>query len=330
MNPSYNNSFGSFSSGGAVPGGLSNSSAGGDIILAGGENTKKSRKGLFIGLAAVAVLLIIGLFALLTMNGGGGVDVSTSAKESFNAYANYLLYGEESTAKIEDTYSYDEVYALGEFGDANNSAIKAFYVKALELWNGFEAVAGDVSDENLAQIMRRNSENLNFAKEVFSYPDIDEQELLAQISNSDIDMVKTWINTQYASLMNSDDQKIKRYGENASNYYNLYAEYLDKLKSAGCLASDAETETCESTVLGDDEDVITRINTAYSAMIELRESVRNELTDDCWNMASLLETGETLDFEAIREAENAADTTDEEENIDLDEGEEDVEEENLE
>jgi len=91
----------------------------GDIVLPASGSPKKGRKGL--------VFLI--LVFVLVLGGGGYLYFSSSfrysgdIRESFNKYANFLLYGKESTEDMNAEYSFTEdYYVIQQINDRDHFA----------------------------------------------------------------------------------------------------------------------------------------------------------------------------------------------------------------
>ncbi|MBR3132405.1 hypothetical protein IKG33_03300 [Candidatus Saccharibacteria bacterium] len=123
MNPSYDNGFGGFSSGGIASGGgaMPINSGTGDIVLNSGASKEKSKKWLVIGCIAVVLIIAIVLMLLSTFKGNGTEDeLNISVKEAFNKYGNYLLYGNDSTEEIVKDDDLD-IYSTEFFFDSMDS-----------------------------------------------------------------------------------------------------------------------------------------------------------------------------------------------------------------
>ena len=172
MDPSYNNSFGRSASGGAsggsvasgggvVPGGGMASgnvttgggvgipgpvaSGAGDIVLSGGIGPKKSRKWLVIGIiAAVVVLVGVGIWAVTRRSGSGD---SYRETEVAKQYLNYVVNGDVNEATATDTF-YDEWtwYYLNGVINADDDEFDAFYIKANAMLDEMAEAYGEDED----------------------------------------------------------------------------------------------------------------------------------------------------------------------------------------
>ena len=126
MNPSYDNSFGSFGSGGGgVPQPIISSSEAGDVVLDASGGQKKSKKLLIIGIVAIVFLVVAVLAILLFSNpqkgGNNSNEVLSDAKIALNRYTNYFLYGENKTDEVSEDF--------GGLGDS-------YFMKQIESFDG--------------------------------------------------------------------------------------------------------------------------------------------------------------------------------------------------
>ena len=80
-------------------------SGSGDIVLPGYVTGKKSKKKLvFIGIGIFIVALAAGLIVFLVFNSMPAPTNQERARQAFNNYANYLLYGEDDEKDITEEY----------------------------------------------------------------------------------------------------------------------------------------------------------------------------------------------------------------------------------
>lgn len=123
MNPSYDNSFGSFGTSGAGFGMSASgavSSGSGDMTLE-AKPEKKAKKWLVVLLAFLVVgALVAGLIYLTTSRlNDGSSSGAKNYQEAFNVYANYYMYGEDKTDEMTAEYSADEGSYFNEVMDSD-------------------------------------------------------------------------------------------------------------------------------------------------------------------------------------------------------------------
>lgn len=269
------------------------SSGTGDIVLA---PEKKSRKGVIIALI-VAVLIIGGLFAavfLMQRNGSGSVSISKNAELAFNKYANYLLYGEDSDAELNEERSEDtEDYMVNnliadEDTDNSGSGISpsVFFSKAEQLWNTFYENLSDSELAQLGSILDVYKEDFEFTKIFITNTVLDDENFVVQFTTMDKTSLSKWINEHFADFVKSSYAKIREYGENGIRYYNLYAEYLEQAKLAGCLSEGGGLVIpCEGlSTIGMSDEMIEIGN----EMATYQDEAISAVSDDCWKIERVL------------------------------------------
>ncbi len=155
MDPSNNNSFGSFGSGAnARPIVLSGS---GDVVLpmSRNDNGKRRKRGLIIvGIILVLVAAGLGVTALI-MNlprNESTVTETGNYVDDFNIFANYVVNGEKKTEKLDGEYDRNKIYYIDEMSIDETSANESGYFAELKnLWNTFYedySVTEDAKNEN--------------------------------------------------------------------------------------------------------------------------------------------------------------------------------------
>ncbi|MBO7718134.1 hypothetical protein J6S37_01400 [Candidatus Saccharibacteria bacterium] len=247
MNPSNDNPFGSLSSGGPAGGVGSGSpisapisSGSGDIVLNNGE--KKSKKGLLVGgLVALVVLAIVLVVVLIVLR----PRISNQVKGRFNAFANYVLYGEEKNTEInpELDLSYDYYFV-------NNDDKVEVYDKTEELFGKFIAAYGDYSGEDLPgkqylnDRIRGEKELLAFMRAFAFKNKITFSDLLAKFREGGKEGALAYAE-QYYELPSSEENS---YTESFLEDYDYWVEdvlgLLDFYNSNGCLVEESEMAAC--------------------------------------------------------------------------------------
>ncbi len=146
MNPSDNNSFGMPNTAGgqgmmAQPVAPRDT---GDILLPGSEK-KGGKKWLYVvlGVAVAVILVVFGAWMIAKGDGGSesgnGNTAGANVVQSFNEYANYIIYGRTSSDAIsEDTVLDFTPYFEGLIGDA--SKLAEYLKKAEDEYAGFAEV----------------------------------------------------------------------------------------------------------------------------------------------------------------------------------------------
>ena len=313
MNPSYeNNSVGSSNSGGINPGVVGDanqpampvqqpiSSGEGDIYL-GGDSEQKSKKGLVIGVVLIIILAIVAGIVAVLMN-SGMFTKTEQQKESdlataYNSFANYVLYGEESTEKVdfnEIGYSapYFESLAYNERGEYIEKArvkyneLKKIYNDYLDLNNKTddEEEAGTQSDSNGSN---NESNGENELKEFYD-SQYDKSYNIELLKSYYVDLAEvnylTTDDLTYTYIHNGiNDARalIEESCATTDSEYELYLyDYLTSLREmmnlnldsivlnvdAGCVADDKIIEGCYTLAEAQNEQFQTAIRNTNQAM----------------------------------------------------------------
>ena len=304
MGPSYNDSFGSFSSGG---GGLSSGDSGGifsgksdkrsnveqnsfdnqDIVLTPTpvNERKSSKKWAIVLLAVLAVAAIgLGIWWLISRGNLGGSSLSLPA--SFNKYANYLLYGKDSTEKIG---RYDGANFLYYFDgknidfvsdDSELAELKDYYKKLTDDLSVFEEKASksnlEASVESDVEEYVENAEDYFTLRQTF-FPD--ELSIRMYYLDNAYDGTVEMIKQQYGGFVDSDHFVLSNMGdylEELSLYYlNEYVAYKDN----GCTNELDVDYNCQREVSFEYDKSKNELEKAVQVVME---NLRIEVLKGCW------------------------------------------------
>lgn len=287
------------------------SSGTGDIVL---DQEKKSRKKLIVAVVAI-ILAIGGLAAILFLRSGGGgnAGVNVNTKQAFYRYANYLLYGEDSDAELQekseevgseedeeveddmDMYALDEVVADADStGEEGEILASEYFAKAEQLWNTFYGSLGGGINSELKETVENYKEDLEFTKLFVEAPVLDEDVFAEKFVTMNRANLNKWIESYYEDFLNSGYEKIKEYGQNGIQYYGLYADYLEQVKAMGCLDENGEMIIpCENFETVEVSEEMMKVG---SEMMNYQNEAILAVTDDCWVIVKML-NGEKVDTE---------------------------------
>lgn len=164
MDPSYNNSFGSFGSGGQTIG-----SGTGDIALY--DNKKKSNKKPWIIVGVLVAIVAIGLAAFFIVPR----KMKTAATSSLDEYSRLLIYGENNSEKIPTDGTWSSDYFAGKVIHENEGFDEQYFNNLENKYGDFvkkfeeeykEENFSDSDEYELLQNMVGNVKNaLSMAKE---------------------------------------------------------------------------------------------------------------------------------------------------------------------
>ena len=267
----------------------------GDIVLA--PQKKSSRKGLIIA-AIVGLLVVVGVVAgVLLMRGGGIGGTNMSAKEAFNRYANYLLYGEESDADlainddIEDNEN-DSSELRSVLVSDDNSFVSEYANRLNALWNDFIMVSDDFVIEE-GYTISVYGEKVNF---MIDY--LDNRANVAEslvfdyaINNSEQD-AKQLIGDYFEIFSGYTFSEAETYVENGKMYYDGLIENVVKMKTSGCYVGDNGSFTCPVAILNSLAEDASKYDENKSAMDQSILDLSDELGSGCIAISEWLYGGD--------------------------------------
>lgn len=287
MNPSYDNSFGSFGSsgvGGASFGAPVVSSGGGGVV-SGGQNKAKK-----IVVVVVLFLLVVALFCgviyfTMSKDKGGVSNVITG--DAYLRYANYLLYGEDKDTKIGESVSWTvnrgsgvlEIYDP-EFDD------KEYVDKLIDLYDGFQEDFGKSSmneDEILSSVVSVVKDKLEGLREYVSVDHIALENMVEEyLDGRNRDIVK-WVTDNYATVINSKNDDVREYVglkiEQAKEMVVVYDIYAD----GGCISDGRVDLECINNIEG-----INEVGTKLLENNELVSDAENHIVYDILSISEML------------------------------------------
>lgn len=236
-----------------ITSGLNNS---GDVVLA--PEKKSHKKWIIIGVVALVLIVILVVAFLIPK---GGVNISGGAKSAFNRYANYVLYGIDSTDQI-GQYNEEMDYLLYDLSDMELSERKAYFAKAGELLDDFK---------------EKNNGNSNY-------------DFMNAFSNylSDFELAKlVYTNTTLDSdtLVGSAYDNVRRYGEYQADYEELSEKYLNDARASGCPEMEDVHDGCGTYM---NADMLTQIDDDYFEMIMLRDDAVTNTLVGCFNLSNMI------------------------------------------
>lgn len=325
MDPTLNSSFGSFGTGGVSSGGFSSlvGSGNGDVVISSGTEQKRGKKKwMIVGIGAAVLLVVIGVVVLIATR-GPRLEVSGTAYDAFNRYANYFLYGEDSDAEIEGEYDEDGSYQVDEMYVADNEERNAFWNKATSLLDDFEMELDNEEGDNDGELMAAAGdyrEEFELMKLTFMSEIVDEAEFYNKTIALGSAEAKAWVEPRFALFTNSEYELVNNYGQAAIEHYQVLADYYEKAKELGCLVENGVNEECLN---GDNEELVnldTEVMLAYDEMDYILGEVDSNVVEGCWELPKLMrgedeenEEGDESDEE--NEEETEEDVVDEEEDV---------------
>ena len=230
--------FGQGNTGSAAPIGSATS----DVVIGGGAQ-QKPKKALVIGAIVAVVLIVVGLIVGIMFGRGGGSSddgqVNTAdQKAAFNSYANYVMFGEDSSEDLtEEKMSEYSVY-FETLGDNEDAIIKY----TLEANKKFGELQSTYSSDNWYEQLA-----LSNMQDYFQvYPSVQVltlKEISELYTSNGREAVEALIDSRY-SVGNyySDSEDVSgdllNYFEAASNLGLFQLDIIERARALDCVLAD--------------------------------------------------------------------------------------------
>lgn len=219
----------------------------GDIKIRG---EKKSKKWLWILLAVMAGVAVVAAVVWAVM--AFLVPEELTLKESFNAYANYFLYGTESTDDIEGRYEYGSTYYLATF-DLSEEQVGEHFKKSEEKYQEFlgkfnkviEKQPDLVSNET-KKVIGDYYERLEKYSYLFMRPVLGGSALIPAFIQNDFSStaIMESVRDYYNLYINSPVESIRTLGEELVNKTQSFMRILSVYRRNNCLTKSSIAEVC--------------------------------------------------------------------------------------
>ena len=255
MDPSYNNSFGSFGSGGTgngviFSGGVSGGdSGGGDVVLASGSE-KKSKKWAVVLLLFLVVALVGGGVAFLLL--GSGKTSSKDFRKDFNRFANYVISGQESDADL--TVDYDPSYNyffLANQGTQEEQIV--LYEKTGELLNNFVDGYNKSSDdekkefdsEKMDQEIKNEVDLFDFMKIINTKKVLRDSDIMEMYTKNGYDNTLNKVMSYYSFDGDQSNSYMRNFSEFFESWVKAQLGILKTYEENGCVMDGELNYTCQ-------------------------------------------------------------------------------------
>ena len=232
-----------------APTGANNVAFGGAALGGAKPKTGSTKKPLIFALIGITVVAAIGLIAILALKPNEKMASSGDPlRDKFNLFANYVLYGEESTADIKDeNYEIGNTYYLGElkYKDGNENekrqALEQYFVKASEKFSNFYDEYQKSGRTELEQLLAAYPDKLDLMHYEMIAPTAGSSEILRLYSSRSNyqELLDNYYKPYQASQKQNTKNYIKNYRVKVDGFINLLSRY----KQFNCLDAVNETIT---------------------------------------------------------------------------------------
>ncbi len=272
----------------------------GDIVV--GDDSKKSKNGLAIGLIVVFVIAIIAVLVLFLSKNVINVVSKDELKVSFNKFANYVISGQELDTDINPELDYSYNYFLNKYDIDNKEDMyentKKLFLNFEEKYNRYnnkdeltrfrEYLDGMISTEgDLAVFMSRV-----YIKDLPSMMDV----LADYARNGRNDALVKYKNYYYLNDVDNNEY-ITTFSSDYNDWLDKNIELFDLYNSSGCINN---TDILVSCALGEQNrdfvsDSIENIDLLYESL-EDSYDFSNGFIKIVYVINSLINGGDASDY----------------------------------
>lgn len=292
MSPSYNDSFGSFSSGGAGPSmSVSGpiSSGDGNVALA---PEKKTKRWLLVLLGFLFVMaLAAGLISMAIPKEQD--DYAVDAKnyqEAFNLYANYYLYGEAKTDEITVEYNEEVDSYFDKMIDEDNISseylddLKEYYTTFLDLYKD-----SSTKNDEVLEALDRYEDELNLTLVYLKNDFVVRSDIIDTYLSSGKEATEEFIETKlqpYKDLGKIDDLSFYNY---ALSWAEKILELAETYSNLGCVSDGNLSYSC---IYENDDENVEKISDEAAKDYYYISKLLNDSRDDLYSQ--IFETNELI------------------------------------
>lgn len=241
-------------------------SGNGDIILNNTPQKKTNKIVIIVLVTLVGLLVLAGILFLIFGRGGGKVSLNT--QNSFNRYANYFLYGEDKTDKIEGEFNEEnEPYfqkAMLEFGSVERDEYLANLKQYYEsFYNQIKET--EQEDESVSEWIEEYNTKFVLVTSYYGGAVLDQSDLLEAYVLGGEDSVYELITDKLSPYADLGEIFEIDYYNTAIEMARDNLDYIMAYESAGCLANGQIDYSCavEKNVEGNNSDIVDSMNENY-------------------------------------------------------------------
>lgn len=279
----------------------------------GGNKTKK----LWIAGGVIGAILVvcIAVVAVVMNNGGGANSPSDSNseinrqygisnyKEAVNAFANYILFSQNSTDRVSDTYDSTAQYAIWK---AAADKDVGFFNNAKELFDNMMAWTGEaVEDTDKTReidtvLLDSYGDGFLFYYLLNTVSDVPFDDLSEKYIKEGQEAALTLINDSYEPFLGSSSDAAKRYGELKKEIGLLNMDMIKSAVDNGCASSTTIDAECMNKLY--DENTIARKREMEGTVDSILSDTEKRIVRRCYILIDSI--NDTLESEINMEEGN--------------------------
>ena len=187
----------------------------------------------------------VGAGAMLFSKKNTANEIAKS-KDTFNAYANYLLFGDavDNAIDVEINDAESAVYAL-DCENKTQAECKDFFEEAKKLLDNFRNsnYKEGLSEESISEVENYFSIFDEYYKYII-FGEMDDDAVLALYVENGYDGAIEYVENYYSDLANSDDAFLVNYGNYEVERVEIVIDSIKELERAGCIVDGQYDQSC--------------------------------------------------------------------------------------
>ncbi len=231
----------------------------GDIMLQPTQPPKKSQKPLLIAIiiACIVIIVVVVVFLIFANPNSPLATSTTKLRPAFNQYANYALYGTESTNDLAEPYSESKTYQIASAitnSDDNSATIRdpAFFNSTQQKFNTFIQSYNNANIQNseLANLLSDYQDNFNFLTLYANTQRLNQNDIAQKyLAGNTTEQITSYIQKTYSPFIGSSLPLAQEYGQKAIIELQNSIALFDTMKTNDCIQGQTiEPECAQSTM----------------------------------------------------------------------------------
>ncbi len=269
------------------------------------EQPKSSKKGLFIGIGIGAVALIGIMLLIISLVGKGGLvpngninqdGINVSSKTDFYRYANTILFGNDSTDKLQGNYEADKNYDISnhiynskdfdtEYANKVFALFDAFYDK-------FKNDNPNISTGSAYNYINDYKNLVDFIRTNPSGEKFDDDYIALQFVKRGESETENEIKSILKAYDDDNNTYKKTFYEQKNTELTSMLEYLKQAKAKGCINGSDISQSCAEKYFyknNQGEDLREIIRESRADSYEYLNDRYAQIIYDCWEITMALE-----------------------------------------
>lgn len=207
----------------------------GDVMV--GERRAKNKKPLIIGAIILAVVAIIGIIVVSINSSSKNEVQGDTSVESFNRYANYLLFDEEKPEApsgefdLDTTYEVDRQLSRENMDEPYWGTAKNLLSNAIDSYSNTE----NPTNPTMGSVLSDYQKTFDFIYLYRQAGDFDETDIIDLYNGSGPSAATTEITNFYKQFSDLDSQTSKNYARQRVAQYDAMIRLYGIYDSLGCI-----------------------------------------------------------------------------------------------